>query len=482
MHLRLAAGLVGLLAVIAALPVRAHTQTAPVIERPVPFDSAGRIPVLTPTLATRFQLTAPAWPVSGGFRDARLYRGEGDGHVLVVSRPDGSVARFLLDGTALAALQRAVQAALVVEGPGRGRQTDAATGLEVSQPAGNTFVRNQTLLGLTAYGPAAAAIFSDNGGAAAAGAYFLAAGTSFFVAANAVKQGTVTRAQASRAGHGGTRGAAAGAAVAAMANADGGPAWGAAILSGAVGGTVAGYLHGRGLSDGEAAAAGLGADLVALTTLGAGGAAGVFKAVEREVPIDSERPGAGTYLDSDRSLRGPGKAVLGGAVAAGVLGYAVGPRYARRAAYNVTAGDVSVAFTGALVGALAATALVTEGAGEQAWMGAATAGLVAGAVLSDRLLVRRADRTAADGTLAQLGAIAGALMGGGVAAIAETGQQTTLGLLAAGGALGLVAADRILEPAADAGPLRGIMQGASRRLDGRVHVALGPVSSVRVTF
>ena len=467
---------------LAAASVPLAAQTSPTIERPVPFDSAGRIAAVTPNLASRFQLRAPVWPVTGSFREARLYQVEGDGHILVVSRADGAVARFALDAGAVAALQAAVQTALLAEGPGKGRQTDAATGLEVSQPAGNTFVRNQTLLGLTAYGPSAAALFSENGGTAALGAYFVAAGTSFFVAANTVKHRTVTRAQASRAGHGGTRGAAAGAAVAAIARADRGPAWGAAILSGAVGGTVAGYLQGRSLSDGEAAASGLAADLFALTTLGAGGAGGVFRAERREVPFVPERPELGTYLEEDRALRGPGKAVMGGAVAAGVLGYAVGPRYARRAAYNVTAGDVSVAYAGALVGALAASALPGEGSREEVAFGAATGGLLVGALLSDRLLVRRADRTAADGTLAQLGAVAGGLMGLGVAAMTEANRQPTFGLVAAGGALGLIAADRILEPAADAGPLRGIMQSASRRMDGRVHVALGPVSSVRIAF
>jgi hypothetical protein len=482
MRLRFALLLTGGLAMTAATPARSFAQTPPVIERPVPFDAGGRVPALTPTLVARLQLAAPAWPVTGSFRDARLYRVEGNGHVLVVTRPDGAVARFPLDSAALATLQRAVETALLAEAPGRGRQTDAATGLEVSQPAGNTFVRNQTLLGLVAYGPAAAALLSDNGAAAAVGGYFLAAGTSFFVAANTVRNGTVTRAQAARAGHGGTRGAAAGAAVAAMARADGGPAWGAAILTGAVGGTVLGYRHGRGLSDGEAASAGLGADLLALTTLGAGGAAGLFKPVERDVAVTPERPEFGTYRESDRSLRGPGKAVMGGAVAAGAFGYLIGPRYARRAAYNVTAGDVSVAFAGALAGAVAASAFVPEGGGEQAAYGAATAGLVAGALVSDRVLVRRADRTAADGALAQLGAVAGGLIGGGVAAMATAGRQPSVALVAAGGALGLLAADRILAPAPDAGPLRGVMHGAARRLDGRLHVALGPVSSVRVSF
>jgi hypothetical protein len=73
-------------------------------------------------------------------------------------------------------------------------------------------------------------------------------------------------------------------------------------------------------------------------------------------------------------------------------------------------------------------------------------------------------------------------MGGGVAAIAETEAQAGLALASAGGILGLIAADRIIKPARDAGPLRGIMQSSARALDQRVFVSLGPVSSVRVTF
>ena len=64
-------------------------------------------------------------------------------------------------------------------------------------------------------------------GSIAAGGYFLAAGTSFFVAANMVQGRVVTRAQAARAAHGGTRGALVGVGIAAIANADGGPGWGA---------------------------------------------------------------------------------------------------------------------------------------------------------------------------------------------------------------------------------------------------------------
>ena len=457
-------------------------QATPVIETLVPLDSARRITIITPTLVTRLGLAAPAWPVVGPFREARLYRVDGSAHVLVVQRVDSTVARFALDVDAVSTLQRAIGAGLLAQGRGGDRLVGAGSGVVVSQPAGNTFVRNQTFLGLVAYGPATAAILSKSSGAAAAGGYFLAAGTSFFVAANTVKGRVVTRAQAARAAHGGTRGALTGLGIAAIANADGGPGWGAPILAGAIGGTIVGCNQARGLSDGEAASAGFFADLGALTALGVGGSSGVFEGKKTVVPFDAANPQFGGYTRTDNSLRGPAKAVVGAAIGAQVIGYALGPRYARRAAYNVTAGDVSVAFTGAVLGGTAASSLIPERGDNTARFGVAAAGLVAGAFLADRGLVRKADRTSADGTLVQLGALAGALMGGGIAAITKTESQGTLAFASAGGILGLLAADGIIKPARDAGPLRGIMQSSARALDGRVFVSLGPVTSVRVTF
>jgi hypothetical protein len=472
-----------LLVAFIGAPSALEAQGAPTIESPVPFDSAGRVPAISPTLVARLALTAPAWPVTGAFREARLFRTESGAYVLVVQRTDGSVARFPLSEAARDNLARAVNSGLVAQGAGGQRlTTDASTGLVVSQPAGNGFVRNQTLLGLVAYGPATAAMLSNSGPAAAGGGYFLAAGTSFFVAANTVKNKTVTRAQSSLASHGGTRGAAAGAAIAAIANADNGPGWGAPILLGALGGTAGGYRHARGLSDGEAASAGLVADLVSLTVLGVGGASDAFRRNERFVPIETERPDAGGYTTTDDNLRTPGKVTLGAAIGAGVLGYAIGPRYARNAAYNVTAGDVTVTFTSAALGALGAMAVPSDNAKAPSMFGAATAGMLTGAFIADRTLVRRHDRTSADGTIVQLGALAGALMGGGVAALTEANQRGALSLVAAGGTLGLLAADHILAPVRDAGPMRGIMESAARTLDDRVRVSIGPVTSVHIAW
>lgn len=456
---------------IAAAPVY-HTlgaQAAPQTERPVPFDSVGRVTVMTPTLASRFALRAPLWPVTGAFREARLFRSGERDHVIVVTRADGSLTRYPLTTVGVTALRQAVetavqsQGALLERGGGGG---DAV----VSAPAGNEFVRNQTILGLVAYGPSTAALLSEAGGAAAATGYLVAAGASFFASANLVKYRTVTRAQASLASHGGFRGALAGLAVARIADASGGPSIGAPVLTGALGGTLGGYQFARGLSDGESAASGLGADLAALTTLGLGGAAGAFSSRTVQVFDVLGRP----IIREERSLRGSGKAVLGAAIGAAALGYALGPRYARRAEYNVTAGDAKVAFAASLLGASGAFGVLGDNAGEEAGFGVATAGLLAGFLVADRALVRTADRTASDGTLIQLGTLAGALIGGGVAAATEANGQVAALMITSAGALGLLASDRIVAAPRDAGPLRGITSSGANASASASRVEFSP--------
>ena len=433
------------------------------VERPAPFDAAGRVTVVTPTTAARWKLTAPEWPLGVDWKEARLYTIDGGTAVLVVKRVDGSVARYPYASDDLLKLRRVIDAAVLAEGTS-GEGTRGTTGLELSEPAGNVFVRNQTVLGLFAYGPATAAIFSDNG-AAAGGGYLLAAGSSFFVAARLVRNKSVSRAQTILAFHGGTRGGIAGAAIAAIARANGGVGYGAPILAGALGGTIAGFRGARGMSDGEAASSGFAADLSAATAIGLSGALGAF--------------------DKDTAYRGDGaspnaRTALGAAITAGLVGYWIGPRYARRSLYNVTAGDIDMLFTSAALGALAGNSAIADGTDGRTGFAVSTAGLLVGAGVADRLLVRRADRTSAHGRLAQLGAVAGMLMGGGIALIASTDRQPSMGLVAAGGALGLVLADRLLGPAADAGPRRGVLPSGSANASfasSRVSLSIVPAAT-----
>ncbi len=421
---------------------QAPVRRQPIVERPIAFDSAGRLTVMTPTMAARLKLVAPLWPLANDWTEARLYSSDSTSAVLVAQRVDGSVARYGVSQPEVVQLRGAISMALLAQIAIRGRDsTREGTGLEQSEPAGNAFVRNQVLLGLIAYGPATSAILSDNG-AAAAGGYFVAAGASFFLAAELVRSRSVTRAQNNLASYGGTRGAAVGAAIAAIATADGGAGFGVPILAGAVGGTVLGFQRARSMSDGEASASGFVGDLSALTTLGVGGTLGAFE----------------DDATSRRGIAPRHKVALGTSIASGLVGHYFGPRYARRSAYNVTAGDVDMAYSSALLGGIFANAFIGDGMSDRTAIAASTAGMLGGAVAGDRLFVRRRDRRAADGTLAQLGAAAGMLVGGGLSLMFESGRQASVGMIAAGGFAGLALADGVVQSSPDAGPRGGVMR------------------------
>ncbi|MBC8089096.1 MAG: hypothetical protein H7Z40_17675 [Phycisphaerae bacterium] len=462
------------IAIATALPVGtagAQVITMPV-ETPATFDSRGRITVLFPRTTTAAVKDATWWPLtSGEWREARLYsvndspvrstEAAGVVAVMVVVGNDGTVARYGFTQDGLTRVR------LLFDGgvsPSGGDVVRPRSGVELSQPAGNTFVRNQTFLGLAAYGPATAAILSKNG-ASAAGGYFVAAGSSFFIAARMVRTRTVTRSQTILATHGGLRGGAAGAAVAAIMDESDGSGFGVPILIGALGGTVGGFAAARNMSDGEAASSGLAADMFALTTLGT------------SIALDA--------FDNDSSERNM-KIAFGTAIGTAALGYVIGPNYARRSSYNVTAGDASVAFTGALIGAAAGAAIINSENNGRTAAGLATAGLLTGFVLSDRFLVRRYDRTSSDAAWAKLGAGAGALMGTGIAIASKSRLQGGLALAATGGTLGLIAADRMINPARDAGPLRGVLRtgalGLSPGNDSRVQLSLPTAATALVLW
>jgi len=78
------------LALTGALSVFAGTNLhAQIVERPVPFDNAGQVMVMTPYIAERAALRAPWWPVSGDFAEARLYTVNDSSYVLTVARRTG---------------------------------------------------------------------------------------------------------------------------------------------------------------------------------------------------------------------------------------------------------------------------------------------------------------------------------------------------------------------------------------------------------
>src|SRR4051812_15959202 len=130
---------------LAMLPAALAAQQE---ERPISFDSAGRMTAITPMLAGRLALVAPAWPVTGEFREARLYAA-GDARVLVVQRQDGTLARFALDAAAAQALQEAIERGMRLAG----NPTGEPNPYTYSEVAGTRFAKRQLLYGALLYGP-----------------------------------------------------------------------------------------------------------------------------------------------------------------------------------------------------------------------------------------------------------------------------------------------------------------------------------------
>lgn len=433
----------------ALLAAQAAPLAAQVTETPVAFDSAGRVPTITQPMAERLRLAPPAWPVLGSFVSARLYSRSDSGYTLVVARSNGSLDRYELSEPGAAALRGLVQHA-VASGhrAGLGEQTTL-----YSDPAGNAFVRNQALLGLFVYGPAASVLAgsSGNDGSAAAAAELLVAGGTFFAAlARRSADPPVTTAQNILATNAAVQGAAFGGALAYAADVRTPEAAALFFLGGSVGGTIGGLARARRMTDAEAASAAFAGYAAPLTALGVMGAAGVF-----DGPGETGRPAAG--------------------IAAGtmLLGYPLGVAYARRAPYTVTAGDVRAMTTSAALGvAIAATPFMDgQHHDQKAQYAALTGGLLGGIILGDRLLVRPRDHTRSDGALLWTGATAGALVGLGVGAGGEASSRTTWGLATGGALLGVIATEAVLRPAI--GGSRGTLAAGARAADGRVSRVTG---------
>jgi hypothetical protein len=374
----LAASLAVAAACAGVAPAARAQPTAPTVERAAPFDSAGRVLVVTPALAARLRLAPPAFPVQGPFVEARLFAAPdaaaAGAAVLSVTRVGGAVERYTLSAADRAALAAAISAGISAAGPG----IRSDTAVTVSEPAGRSFVTNQTLLGLLLYGPAAATLVSADE-ASTTLAYAAGAGTAFVTSLAVSRRQPVTRAQATLSGSGALGGAAAGAGLLYLL-ADPGEerAYAGAVLAGSVGGSVFAFRRARGMTDAEASASVTSAFLGAATALSVAGALGAYE------------------TGSDAT----GRATIGSGLAALAAGYAYGPRYARVRRYTVTAGDVSTLSTAATIGAAfgAAAGLAVDDDASQAALAGVSAGLVGGALMGDRLLVRRRDHTQSEPT------------------------------------------------------------------------------------
>ena len=407
-------------AVVVTLAVfGARTTHAQVTETPVPFDSIGQVRSITPSLASRLGLASPDWPVHGEFTEARLYSSNSGIYVIAVLHSDGRIERYPLDEA-----QRVALRSRILEGMARvGRLVGEAGPAVVSEPAKTPFIRNQMLLSALVYGPAAATL--THNGSVGTGVYLLTTGASFFYLANLSKHVEVTRAQNHLATDGAIRGALLVGGTLNALGVDPNADWGAAsTLIGGIGGSTVGYYWGRRLTDSEAHSQTHGSTFLAATTAGIVGSLGGF--------------------DHDVN----GRAVSGALVAGGVLGYPLGLRYPRHAHYTVTAGDVDlVPLSELLALGVVGVPLIDSHIDAHAIGGILTAGLVAGAIVGDRVFVRPFDHTEGDATLVWLGALAGGLIGAAPPVIAQSDDaHFALGSVTLGALLGTVAAEHLVEP------------------------------------
>lgn len=415
-------------ALLLTAAVAAGAQTT---ETPIAFDSAARILSVGKSLATRLNLSAPVWPVSGEFTEARLYQVSSGGYVMTVSRPNGSLERFALDDQQFTALRGAFQEALTREG--KVVAEDAAT--VISEPARGPFVRDQMLLATILYGPALSSLTHDE--AAGSGAYLLTVGTTFFVVNQFARTRTISKAQNALTTDGALRGWAATAlavgATGARLSDDG-----AAItaLIGGIGGSIVGYQRGKRLTHAEAQAAMTMSTLAAGTAIGLGYASGIVG--------DDDDQAAST-------------AVLAG----GIAGYVLGPKYPRQAPYTVTAGDVSLVRLGAVLGAVAAISpTVDSDIDPKAGVAIATAGWVAGAFVADRIAAKPFNYGLSDSRMVYLGALGGGLMGLAlpVMARAESGTPYMIGF-SAGSLIGAAVTHNMVKPSREGS---AVMSGSNR--------------------
>ena len=412
------------LVLLALLVIPARDAAAQIRERPVAFDSAGRIFTITPPLAARLGLAPPAWPVSGDYVDARLYTTDdtSGAAVLVVRRP-----REVLERHALSAPQRSELLAAVDRGIAAQRAAGGPDSLatRISDPVRGWFVANQTALGVALFGPFAAVLGRNAAGGTAA--YLAVAGGTFFVAADRARRSPISNAANHLAWHGARHGAAAaGLTMAVLGSEDiDGRAVAGAVLLGGIVGDIAGYRIARPMTDAEAHGVSHGAFSTSAVAFGTSIAADLWR--------------------DDASRRAAAALVLG----AGVVGYPLGLRYARTGAYRVTAGDVGTLVAGELLGMTTVATFIPQDIGNERQVAAFLAGgFVLGAVAADRLIVRRFDYGEAESRMLQLGTVAGAVVGLAVPVlVGSDNPQAIFGPATAGGILGAILTHELLEPA-----------------------------------
>jgi hypothetical protein len=305
-----------------------------------------------------------------------------------------------------------------------------------SMPARGEFARNQTSIAAILYGPAVATLIGDP--ALASAAYLVVTGGTFFYTYSQSRHSSITRAQNHFSTDLALRGALAANLLLIAGDIEDAKVGAAAALAGGIGGTLAGIKLGRPLTEAEVNASTYGSTALALTTLGVMGTAGM--------------------LNDDFSGVAPLAVV--GALGAGLP---LGLTYARRAAYTVTAGDVSTLGGAGALGVLAALTIIPDDANMSAGSAIVTAGFLAGLAAGDRLVVRPFDYTRGEATLLGLGTLAGGAVGLGLTMAAEVESwRTVLGAMTLGGIGGALATHNLLDPSPGAvrGAARGTPEGS----------------------
>ena len=465
MKIRLAR-ILTLLCAVALAPVttaRWSTAAAQAVERPEAFDSAGRVMVVTPSIAARLELLPPAWRITGDYREARLFALGDESYVVVVQRRSGDVERYSITKEDRAYL-RAKTSSLPPDLAEQLRTgfSDAVRGARevAAAPSSRTaFVVNQTALGFLVYGPSfAAAVTNEDAGRIAT--YLLVSGGSFFAASAYAQAYGITPAQNRLASWGAVHGGLGGLGLTyGLGATNDGQA--AGVFVGSLAGTVAGVYFGNELSLAEVQAANFGADALAIVALGVTGAMNGFE--------------SGSGISRRTSV-----ATIAGA---GLVGYPLGVMYPGRVRYNVTDGDVITLYASGGVGTLLglAVAEATKAAGSGRLLGVGL-GFAAGAVAGDPLLVRRFDHSFSQGLLVVLGGAMGSLMGAGVYALAsdDRSNDAALATLAAlGGAAGIMGAGYFSAPPDDA---RSGGQPAAPAAPRTSPTSVPPTSSSRLQF
>jgi energy-converting hydrogenase Eha subunit C len=401
---------------------------AQVIERPVPFDSAGLVTVMTPFLADKAALRPPWWPVSGEFTEARLFTANDSTYVLAVGRRTGVVERYNLTATdreAIRAVVSRLPREVIVA------RTDARNG----------FIARQSLLGLIAYGPTFAGAIANNDAGAAAG-YLVVAGGSFFAASEISRRMLVTKPQTDLSFNLGHNGALAGWATMYLLHSNNHMQSAGAFIGGLTGAAL-GLHFANGMTEADAIGAGFGSDIGALIGYGA---------------AETIRGSSGCVQKSDGTFDCGGRisdrGVVALVLASGIIGYPLGVLYPRNASYSVTPGDIQTLWPSAAIGASAASLFLSDDPTTSHAALALTSGGVVGMILGDRFLVRKFDHSRADGLRVTLGALAGGLMGAGIASLtnpSDPNRRLVSGMATAGGLIGVIATERYLDPSPDAG-------------------------------